>query len=248
MTVRAITFDWGDTLAVNWGMPYIATERRLLRRLGDDLTALGGSLPPGWAETALDEIQTRWAASTDALANPDHCEVDMAAWMGEWVLRTGLSVADPRLAPALDRAWDTMTDTVILLVEVPSVLAALKAHGYRLGILSHVPWPGAACRRWFVRHGLAGLVDFYSLSCEIGRIKPHPDHYQDAIRQAGCLPGEILHVGDHPVRDVEGGRRSGLRTCLRRTERIYPEAQLDACQPDAEILRLAEVIEVAGRL
>lgn len=248
MSIRAITFDWGDTLAVNWGMPYIATERRLLRQLADDLTALGGRVPADWAEAALATIQSEWAASTDLARNPDQREVDMDAMMRAWVGRTGLSVDDPRLTPAIDRAWDTMADTVILLSEVPPVLTALKAHGYRLGILSHVPWPGPACRRWFARHGLAGVVDFYSLSCEVGRIKPHPDHYQDAIRQASCQPGEILHVGDHPLRDVEGGRRFGLRTCLRRTERIYPEEALDACRPDAEILRLAEVIEVAGRL
>lgn len=248
MSIRAITFDWGDTLAVNWGMPYIATERRLLRRLGEDLAALGGTIPSDWAETALAQIQSEWAASTDLARNPDQCEVDMPAWMDAWVARTGLSATDPRLTPAIDRAWDAMTDTVILLVEVPPVLAALKARGYRIGILSHVPWPGHACRRWFARNGLAGSVDFYSLSCEVGRIKPHPEHYQDAIRQAGCQPGEILHVGDHPMRDVEGGRRFGLRTCLRRTERIYPEAQLDACQPDAEILKLAEVIGVAEGL
>lgn len=247
MTITAITFDWGDTLAVNWGMPYIATERRLLARLGDDLAALGGTVPDGWAKAALDEIQAEWGWSADPARNPDHREIDMAAMMRGWIARTGLSGDDPRVQPAVDRAWDAMADTVIMLAETPPVLAELKRRGYRIGILSHVPWPGGPCRRWYARNGLASHVDFYSLSCDIGRIKPHPAHYQDAIAQAGCAPAEILHVGDHPVRDVEGGRRFGLRTCLRRTERIYPEAQLDACRPDAEILRLAEVVEVAGR-
>ncbi len=245
--IKAITFDWGDTLAVNWGMPYIATERRLLRRLAGDLAELGGRADAAWAEACLRELQAEWNATADATRNPEHREMDFPALMRGWVAATGLSVEDPRLAPALERAWDRMTDTVIPYAEALPALATL--HGrYRLGILSHVPWPGFACRRWFQRHGLAPHLDFYSLSSEVGRIKPHPDHYHDAIRQAGCAPDEILHVGDHPMRDVAGGRRFGLRTCLRRTERIYPEEQLDGCAADAEILRLDEVGEIAEAL
>ncbi|MEK7415800.1 MAG: HAD family hydrolase [Planctomycetota bacterium] len=248
MTIRAITFDWGDTLAVNWGMPYIATERRLLTQLAEDLAALGGRIPTRWVNDCVDIIQDEFLRTADSTKNPEQHEMDFVALMRTWVAQTGLSADDQRLAPALERAWDRMTDTVIMLAEVPGVLAQLKQRGYRIGILSHVPWPGSACRRWYARHGLGDFVDFYSLSCDIGRIKPHPDHYLDAIRQAGVPPHEILHVGDHPVRDVDGGRRHGLRTCLRRTERIYQEAQLDACNPDAEILRLDEVIAVAKRL
>jgi len=245
--LRCITFVWGDTLAVNWGMPYIATERRLLRQLAADLAALGGTADLAWAEACLRELQAEWNATADAARNPDNREMDFPALMRGWVAATGLSVEDPRLAPALERAWDRMADTVIPLSESAPALAGL--HGrYRIGILSHVPWPGFAVRRWFARHGLAAHVDFYSLSSEVGRIKPHPDHYHDAIRQAGCPPDEILHVGDHPMRDVEGGRRFGLRTCLRRTERIYSEEHLDTCQPDAEILHLADIADVVARL
>ncbi len=245
--IKVITFDWGDTLAVNWGMPYIATERALLRRLASDVFAVGGHADHAWAEACLRELQAEWNATADPTRNPEQREMDFPALMRGWIAATGLTVEDPRLAPALERAWDRMTDTVIPMSDVQAVLSTLHQR-YRIGILSHVPWPGFAVRRWFARHGLAAHVDFYSLSSEVGWIKPHPDHYNDAIRQAGCAPAEMLHVGDHPYRDVEGGRAHGLRTCLRRTERIYPEDQLDGCQPDAEILQLAELSEIAAKL
>ncbi len=245
--ISTITFDWGDTLVVNWGMPYIATERRLLRRLADDLRALGHNVDHDWAEVCLRELQAEWNATADATRNPDHREMDFTALMRSWLAAAGASMDDPLAAPALERAWDRMTDTVIPMAEALPALAGL--HGrWRIGILSHVPWPGFAVRRWFVRHGLAPHVDFYSLSSDVGWIKPHPKHYQDAITQAGCAPGSILHVGDHPMRDVDGARSFGLRTCLRRTERIYPEELLDGCKPDAEILQLDEVAGVAERL
>lgn len=245
--IRCITFDWGDTLAVNWGMPYIATERRVLRRLAGAIRALGGEAADGWPDACIAALQGEWAATADPAANPEGREMDFVALMRRWIAGTGLSADDPRLAPAITEAWDGMADTVILLAEAIPALSVLHQR-YRLGIISHVPWPGFAARRWFARHGLAEHLDFYSLSSEVGRIKPHPDHYHDAIRQAGCLPSEILHVGDHPMRDIEGARRFGLRTCLRRTERIYPEAALDACRPDAEILHLDEVLAVAEAL
>jgi len=49
MPIRTITFDWGDSLASNHGMPYAATQRRTFMRLAEDLRALGGTIPPrGW--------------------------------------------------------------------------------------------------------------------------------------------------------------------------------------------------------
>ncbi len=245
--ITCITFDWGDTLAVNWGMPYIATERSLLRRLAVDVAALGGRADHAWAEACLRELQAEWNLTADAARNPDQREMDFPALMRGWIAATGLSVDEPRLAPALERAWDRMTDTVIPMADSAAALEVLH-RTHRIGILSHVPWPGHAVRRWFVRHGLAAHIDFYSLSSEVGRIKPHPDHYHDAIRQAGCAPAQILHVGDHPMRDVEGARRFGLRTCLRRTERIYPEESLDGCRPDLEILHLDEIAGALGTL
>ena len=44
--IKAITFDWGDTLAVNWGMPYIATERRLRRQPVAQEPAAAGEARP----------------------------------------------------------------------------------------------------------------------------------------------------------------------------------------------------------
>ena len=240
--IRAITFDWGDTLAVNYGMPYRAIQRRTFVRLAEDLAQRGCPVPVDFTHQAMAELAVEWRKSIDPAQNPDHREFDFAAMLRNWVLSAGGGQLSPgELRRVIDDCTDRLADTMPPLPESLPVLTALKARGLKIGILSHVPWPGDACRRWFVRHGLAPYVDFYSLSCEIGWIKPNALHYQDAQAQAGCPAHEILHVGDHPFRDVEGGRKFGFKTVLRRTECIYSEEALDACLPDAEIIRLEEL-------
>ncbi len=244
--IRVITFDWGDTLATNWSMPYQEAQRRAFARLAADLAALGGTIAADFAQRCMAEQTRDWKSSVDPAQNPENRELDLTRLMAGWIASAGV---DPvAAAPAVARCWATQVDTVLLFAEVAPALADLKQRGYRLGILSHVPWPGDACRAWFVRHGIAQHLDFYSFSSDVGWIKPHPAHYQDVVRQAGCAANEILHVGDHPERDIAGGQRFGFRTCLRHTEGIYAVERLAACTPDASILHLDEVAAVAERL
>ncbi len=242
--LSCLTFDWGDTLAANVGMPYLATQRRAFAQLGRELAQLGH--PPGedWVDRWMADLAHDWRSSIDPAANPEHREFDFAARMHAWIRAIGADPHAPGVHAAEQRCHDRLCDTVLPLTEAAPVLAELRRRGYRIGILSHVPWVAPACRRWFARHGLAGAVDFYSLSCEVGWIKPSPHHFAHALAQAGCPGGAILHVGDHPLRVVHGARAAGWRTCLRRTERIYPDHELDACAPDVEILHLAELLDL----
>lgn len=249
MPIRTITLDWGDTLAANYGMPYLATQKRAFTRLAADLTVLGCTVPADWVEAINAEIEVEWARSISPQTNPENREIDMRAMFARWLDRAEARDADPHaVRTAVARCTATLTDTVIPFGETGPALSLLRARGYRVGILSHVPWPGDACRSWFERHGLASFIDFYSLSCDIGWIKPNHRHYQHALDQAGCAAEEVLHVGDHPVRDVEGAKAFGFRTCLRHTERIYDPEAIAACKPDAEIIRLRELVEVAASL
>jgi FMN phosphatase YigB (HAD superfamily) len=247
--ISTVTLDWGDTLAANHGMPYLVTQRRAFERLGQDLAALGCPVPATFAESAMGDLAGDWKRSIDPLQNPEHREFDFAAMLHGWVAAVGAMDHDQhRVRQAVQRCTGRLTDTVIPYGDSAAALSMLKARGYRVGILSHTPWPGDACREWFARHGLAGYIDFYSLSCEVGWIKPHPRHFQHALDQAGVSADRILHVGDHPMRDIQGARAHGFRTCLRVTENIYATDVLAACGPDAEILHLRELVEVLERL
>jgi len=247
--IRTITLDWGDTLAANYGMPYLETQRRAFTSLGAYLARLGCQVGADFTATAMADLGVEWRRSISMQDNPEHREFDFQSLLNSWVAGAGGMDAEPHaLRLAVERCTTTLTDTVIPYADSANALSLLKARGYRIGILSHVPWPGDACRSWFARHGLSPYIDFYSLSCEVGWIKPNPRHYQHALDQAGCAAAEILHVGDHPIRDVVGARQFGFRTCLRVTENMYSSDALSSCQPDAEILHLRELLGVLDRL
>ncbi|MFW5751552.1 MAG: HAD family hydrolase [Planctomycetota bacterium] len=233
MDIICITFDWGDTLAANNGMPYLELHRRAIRRFGQELE-LHGAVPQDWYDRAVGELEVIWHDTIDPLKNPEWREADLDAAIRGWVAYAGIA-DNEALRAARTRMEQAWTDVVRPYGGAAETLSRLKAMGYRIGILSHVAWPPEACRAWYRRWGMAESIDFYSLSSEVGWIKPNPAHYDHAIRLAGVPAGRILHVGDHPTRDVIGAREHGMRTCLRLTQGIYDPAELACCKPDLQV-------------
>lgn len=242
--IRTVTLDWGDTLATNHGQPYGLAHRRGLVRLAQRVQELGGRIPPRWAEGLLAEWDGHWERVVDRERNPDHQEFDQLGLFHRHLALTGVDPEADGVVAAVEEFSAGCLETVLAYDGVGAVLTELNARGYRLGILSHVAWHRRAVEAWFVRRGWHGHIAFWSLSSEVGWIKPHPAHFQHALAQAGCAPEAVLHVGDHPLRDVEGGRAHGVATCLRRTEGIYPAAQLDSCAPDHTVVHVRELLEL----
>ncbi|MDA3963262.1 MAG: HAD family hydrolase [Planctomycetota bacterium] len=243
MPIRTITFDWGDTLATNHGQPYGYQHRRALGVLAQALTACGGAPGADWLERCHDELHAAWTESVDPVQNPEHREFDMATMIADWARAAGADPDSPCVAAALTELADSCIGLVLAYDGVEAVLSELKQRGYRIGILSHVAWPGDCCRRWFATRGWDRLFDFYSFSSDVGWIKPNQRHYDHACAEAGCGPDQILHVGDHPERDITAAAAYGFQTCLRMTEGIYAGERITACKPDYTVVHIREMLE-----
>lgn len=239
--LRAISFDWGDTLAANTGMPYEAVQRRAFARLAEDLRALGGHPPDHLVERCLADQDAAWTLSIDPVRNPSGHELDYAALFAGWLAISG--VAAEAATAAVARCEDELVEVLSLFASVHPVLTELKRRGYRIGILSHIIWTGPACRRYFHRHGLGHLIDAYSFSSEVGHAKPHPAHYADLVRSIGLPASETLHVGDNPGRDISGAKSFGFQTCLLETGGVHRPTDLASCAPDLRIVRLHDLLE-----
>jgi putative hydrolase of the HAD superfamily len=62
------------------------------------------------------------------------------------------------------------------------------------------------------RVGLADYFDFQFNAEGTGQEKPHPLMFEHALAQAGLRPEQMVHVGDHPVHDIEGANNAGFWT------------------------------------
>jgi putative hydrolase of the HAD superfamily len=97
--------------------------------------------------------------------------------------------------------------------EVPATLAALRAAGLRLVVVSN--WD-VSLHEALARTGLAPLVDAAISSAEAGAAKPDPAIFARALALAGGAgaPAAAVHVGDSTEHDVAGAEAAGIRPIL----------------------------------
>ncbi|RYZ56440.1 MAG: HAD family hydrolase [Sphingobacteriales bacterium] len=102
-----------------------------------------------------------------------------------------------------------------------SVLETLKGSGYSLNILSNTGFiKGSTLRKVLCLLGLDRFFDFQLYSDEFGMSKPNRSFFIHMLREVEQLkgaeldPGLVLHTGDNPVADIEGGRGAGVATFL----------------------------------
>lgn len=88
-----------------------------------------------------------------------------------------------------------------------------------------------------------GLQDYFKVivsADEIGVGKPDPAPFLAALERAGAEPHETLHIGDHPVDDIQGAQAVGLHTLwFNRTGLAWP----DQPRPHGEVKCLSEVVD-----
>ena len=233
--IEAVIFDWGGTLstfatslsieeprepAAAALAPYAALpEAEIAARLAAAEAAF-------WERTATDQrsgtlagIVASAAAEVCADAPPEALAAAARAYLGAW-------------APHIEHD-----------AEAVAVLEALRAAGVRTAMLSNTHWPRAFHERFLVRDGLAPLLGERVYTCELERMKPHPDAFAAALVAAGVAdPARALFVGDRPWDDIHGAQGAGLRTALH----VNPLVPAWEVTPDIEIERLSALPALLG--
>lgn len=112
-----------------------------------------------------------------------------------------------------------------------SMLETLKASGYLLGAISN----GNADVQ---QVGLSHLMDFQFSADNAGVEKPDPLIFQQMLAHTQLKPEQVIHVGDHPIHDIEGAQTAGLWSIwVNFNEQQWEGDHL----PDAEVSRLDDL-------
>lgn len=207
MTAAVILFDFYGTIARGdravWGDAYLP----LLRRHG-----FSGS--PEEAAAAWGRV---WEG-VDPAEGIDHSSFSVSAeaydeWRGSVealaLARLGFARAPAELIAELLEIQDQREYS--LYEDVVPTLAALRARGYRLGIVSNFNWQLPAIAE---RLGLMPYLERVIVSARVGYRKPHPEIFRQALAAFGVREQEAVYVGDSLRIDVQGARRAGLSAVL----------------------------------
>jgi putative hydrolase of the HAD superfamily len=193
-TVRCITFDLDDTLWETGPVLYRAEEALL-----------------DWIERHLPRV----AAAHDANSLVEHrrefyatlpeLRYDVSALRRRWLVEIAAAFDyDATLAEEGFHHFWLARNQVETFDHVPDALTALGAR-YRLGTITN----GNAD----VHHiGIGHHFDFVVTAADAGAAKPDRGIFEHALTLAGVPAEETVHVGDDPVRDIEGARAARMRT------------------------------------
>ena len=227
MTVEAVVFDWGGTLAVYAGIEMIDMWRMAARHLAPDreeevCARLAAVEEASWARIPVDQRSTTLSSLLRAASD-----------------ELGLDVAEALLEEAATHHLDSWTPHVRHDPDAAPTLAALREMGVRIGLLSNTHWPRSFHEHFLERDGLAPLIDVRCYTSELPYTKPHPEAFRAVLDGLGTAdPRRAVFVGDRLYDDVWGARRFGMRAVLRPNP-LVPAYDVE---PDATVEALPELV------
>jgi putative hydrolase of the HAD superfamily len=231
--LEAVLFDLDDTLHDDTSAYQNAAEevaREIAVERGIDALALKAAYVAEaegfWHRLAPDALQETMAGIRRRL------------W-GSALDRVG--IADPALAlRSAQRYHDYRKKQYVLFPEAAAVLAAERARGRKLGLITNGFSETHREKLDLLR--LGDSFDAIFIADEVGMVKPDPLLFAHACRTLETAPARAAMVGDRYDRDMSGAMEAGLTTIwLNVRGEPLPGA---VRPPDAE----CSTIEEAGRI
>jgi putative hydrolase of the HAD superfamily len=236
--LRAVLFDWGDTLMRFAYEPALveAGQRAGLEAIGRN------GLPDADAITAHFREHYEplfWVPGTLE-------EIEYPGLVRELLGHFGVEVSDEELGRFLEAEHAAWEPARVLGGTTHALLEALRARGLKLGLVSNAFDPGWLLHRDLEQLGIAQRIDYAVFSSEVGKRKPHPEIFERALAALDAAPGEALFVGDRLYEDVRGAAEVGMATVQALWFRAdeHPEGG----EPDHQAFTQMDVLNIADRL
>ena len=88
----------------------------------------------------------------------------------------------------------------------------------------------------YARLGLDRFFSFGLCAADVGAVKPDTRMFRRALERAGLAPGEAVHVGDHPIDDVQGATDAGMASIW-----VNLDGKEETVEATATVRRLEDV-------
>jgi putative hydrolase of the HAD superfamily len=218
-SVRAITFDVGGTLIQPWpsvGHIYAEVAAR-----------------HGLRDIPFDSLNRQFAAAWKNLIAFNYARSEWHSLVNRTFLGlTEVPVSDSFFSDlyacfAQAEAWRIFDDVL-------PALEFLHSHGLKLGIISN--WD-ERLRPLLRQLNLDRFFQSIIVSCEVGQCKPSATTFNRAAESLGFPPASILHIGDHPILDVDGADSAGFQTLLLTRKPIATPDRLNSLNRLQEIFK-----------
>lgn len=123
---------------------------------------------------------------------------------------------------------------------VKSLLARLKAKGYRLAVASNRPTNFSLI---LIRHlKLGAFFDYVLCADKLKHGKPYPDILRKIMRRFKLNPSQAAYVGDMAI-DAQAGRRAGVRTFMLTTGSSSP-GEIRRERPFKMVRRVGDILKL----
>ncbi|RAU18790.1 HAD family hydrolase [Nitrincola tibetensis] len=200
--IKAVTFDLDDTL---WAVdPVIEHANRTLWQW------LDANAPAFTSTYSLHDLSERSPLRADLLSRYPgiaHSVTQIRLKLLEECLKSS-GYSEQQSIDYARNAFEAFIHArheVELFAHARTMLEALRDQGMMIGALSN----GNAEVK---RTGLADVFDFQYNADHVGQAKPHPLMFEKALHHMQLSADQVIHVGDHPINDVQAAQNIGMRT------------------------------------
>ena len=240
--LRAVCFDLWDTLISDPPGQGEARASERVRRLERALREGGWPTPP---QAIADAVQ----ATVHALVavHQDNVDLDAAGRVDLFYrhldpsLNADRDLSDGARAAVADAIHDgARYAPPEILPGAPDALAALRAAGLRLALVSNTGFSAGPTMRTLVAElDLARYFSVQVYSDETGAWKPAPRILDEAVFALGVAAADVLFVGDTPEADILGAQQFGLGMTA-----LVGQKRVDGVRANFELPGVADLVAV----
>lgn len=223
--IRAITFDFWDTLAIDdsdepkraaLGLPSKPQARKEL--FAQRITALYPRIKPAKAMAAYDVANQRFREEWHA----NHITPGVTTRIYYAYEHLGLSPKPGHYAGLVREIDELVREIETMEVRIPPDFVPgihytleLLAREYKLGVISDtIHTHGRGLRHLLDQQGILPYFSYLIFSDEIRASKPATAVFRQASMGLDVVPTEIVHVGDRESNDIQGPLSIGMKAIL----------------------------------